>query len=130
MFIKLNRHTICHKKIQFDNKRYNVPFFSILNESSTIRAFLDALSKGATSEAAGYLSQTARKNLDINELCAMVGSRDYKRLSGRRFINTGYKTDAILLIDNESINKIIHLHLVKEPDSVSKWKIFDVESER
>jgi hypothetical protein len=72
-------------------------------------------------------------NVDMREIKGILnGGSDYKYLikadTGGRF--KACKTNSILVINEERRNSIIHLHMVKEPDSFGNWKIFGINCER
>lgn len=132
--MKIEKDSFVYKKLRLKNEEiYRKPYFSILNEDSTARLFIDAILRDATEEAFCYMSRSIPTNIDLHEIQGLLNSSvDYKYLikaeSGTR--SKGCKTNSILIINEECRNSIIHVHLVREPDRFGKWKIFGINCER
>lgn len=119
--------------VNLDVKRGNTPFFSLSDEAYTVKLFVDALSKSRHEDAKVYISKNFAKDFDLDELSDFFNKmHQYKHLIKVEFSATpkNCKTNSILVLNSDSKrNSIIHLHLVKEPDYFSKWKIYGIEKE-
>lgn len=119
------------KDFQPTYNRYN-PFFSICNEEAITKLFLEALIKNSTEEAKKYVSKNFVDKIDLFELKDFfTENANYKKLTKIEFDNRpkNSKTNSILFVGENNSSSIINLHMICEPDSFSKWKIYAVDRE-
>lgn len=133
-FLKVKQDSFIYKKLRLKNEEmYKKPYFSILNEDSTVKLFLDAILRDATEEAFCYMSRSIPTNIDLMEIQGILNAgSDYKYLI-KADTNTKKKlckTNSILIINEECRNSIIHVHMVREPDRFGNWKIFGINCEK
>ena len=112
---------------------FNSPCFASADDDNTVKLFLDAVSKWRFDEAKAYFSKNFHDDFDesiFEELFA--NTTNYKKLYKAEFNESprNCKTDSVLLLEEAGKKGIImHLHMMKEPDSYSKWKIYRIETE-
>ena len=112
---------------------FNSPCFASPDDDNTVKLFLDAVSKWRFDEAKAYFSKNFHDDFDesiFEELFA--NTTNYKKLYKAEFSERprNCKTDSVLLLEEAGKKGIImHLHMMKEPDSYSKWKIYRIETE-
>ncbi len=111
-------------------------------EASTVKLFLDAISNFSYDEAMTYMSKATASPSNLLALSDIFyDMQHYKHLVKAEFDKRpkNYKTNSILVMaddsgeeSNDGFKKgsIVHLHMVKEPDSISKWKIYSIEREQ
>lgn len=121
------------KSLQTTYNKYS-PFFSMCNEDAITQLFLEALIKNSAEEAKKYISKNFVDKIDLYELKDFFSDNvNYKKLTKIEFDNKikKSKTNSILFVGGDNNSSIINLHMICEPDSFSKWKIYaiDMESE-
>ncbi len=113
-------------KIPALNNNFHISFS---DEDITVKHFVEALYKKRKDDAKVYISKNLAGELDLDELSDVFNkSKCYKSLAKVEFTERpkNCKTNSILILQNSSI---IHLHLIKEPDAFSKWKIYGIDKE-
>lgn len=108
--------------------RHLSPFIKITTEKETISLFLHAYKNNL--EIRKYFSKIA--NFDIKLIEKLIDKTfEYKYIREVKKVNSNKKIikNSVLLINPNSINNILHLYLVKEPDNYSTWKIVLMELE-
>lgn len=123
-------HNYKQHQFYFDAKSNH--YFSLINDNSTPKSFIDALINKNFDDAMSYVS---RLNLfvDFEELKKIFdGINSYNCISVS-FKNTpavkGEKINSVF-VSHKNKKMILHFYLVNEPDCFSKWKIYRVEEER
>lgn len=109
----------------------NKPFVSLMNETGTVKLFVEALSKNRHEDALAYVSKNYAKNFDLGELSEYFGENGhYKHLVKVEFNQPPRNciTNSILVLENNK-SSIIHLHMIKEPDKFGSWKIYSIDKE-
>lgn len=114
-------------KIKLTNKPLS-PFTKVTTEKETIKLFLNAYRNNL--EINNYFSKTARFDKNIIEKL-INKSFEYKYIRQVKKVNIKNRIikNSVLLINENSLNNILHLYLVKEPDDYSTWKIVLMELE-
>jgi len=112
---------------------FNSPCYSSTEDDNTTTLFLDAVSKWRFDEAKVYFSKSFHDNFDESTFAELFSSTtNYKKLYKAEFSARplGCKTDSVLLMEEAGKKGVImHIHMMKEPDSYSKWKIYRIETE-
>jgi hypothetical protein len=112
--------------------RHRTPFFSLSDTDDTVKCFIDALSKSRLDDAKAYISKNFVKDFNLDEISRYINrENNYKTLIKAEFLETPRNcvTNSILVLNNDSCNSIIHVHLIKEPDGFGNWKICGIEKE-
>lgn len=109
-------------------------YLSFSDEENTVKLFVDALTRSRLEDARVYISKNYAKDFDLNELSDYFHTMcNYKNLIKAEFNEApkNCKTNSILVLscDNKRGDNIVHLHMIKEPDSFSKWKIYGIDKE-
>ncbi len=104
------------------------PFFSMLNQSGTLKFFVDALEKKNEEEARRYLSKMVAGSVNLEEAYELFHSKNkYKYLfSFQEEKRSKVSTISIAIGKNE---EIVHVKMVEEPDNHGIWKIIRIEKE-
>lgn len=113
--------------IKITNNPYK-SFIKIPTEKETIRLFFNAYKNNL--EISKYFSKAAR--FDIKLIESLINKTfQYKYIKEIKKSDNphGFIKNSVLLINENSINNILHLYLVKEPDVYSTWKIILMEFE-
>ena len=114
-------------------KKNDAPFISFSEDAHTVKLFVEALSKCRHDDAKAYISKHFAKDFDLEALSGVLcKAAYYKNLTKVNFAKTpgNCTTNAILILNSEGKrNSILHLHLIKEPDYHSKWKIYGFDKE-
>jgi len=109
------------------------PYFKITDDDGTASLFLEALSDFRLDAARGLISKNFAGSIDVLELAAFLeGSAAYKPLVRAEFSSCpkNCKVTSVLMAGGENAAEaIVHLRMIKEPDSISCWKIYSVERE-
>ena len=110
----------------------NAPFFKITDDDGTASSFLDALTNSRLETARGFISKNFASSIDVRELATILdGGASCKLLACAEFSNCprNCKVKSVLVRDGDASCAVVHLRMIKEPDSVSNWKIYSVERE-
>lgn len=108
------------------------PFFHVTTKISAVRNFLDAMITYDFIKASSYISKEVDNPLRFVNLVSDFlenSTWEYKWLIKMKFSNDDVNTHSVLVIHEKKTNDILHLHLVKEPDNLSIWKINKIEQE-
>ena len=108
------------------------PFFAFLNEDSTVKLFIDAVSGESPEEALAFISKSYVKHIDLLEIKNVLNhGLEYKYLVKAEIDkkNLNLKTNSVLIINKDTRNSVMHMHLVREPDVFGNWKIYGIERE-
>jgi len=92
--------------------------------------FLDAV-RANPDDAWAFVSKVYSARLDLNELRELL-SADIGHIKIASYVSTQKNclTRSIYVCDTaRKVRKLLHLHMIKEPDKNGKWKIFGVEQE-
>jgi len=109
----------------------NAPFYKITDDDGTASSFLEALTNFKLETARGFISKSFTSRIDVRELATILeGSAACKLMVRAEFGNCprNCKVKSVLVKDGASC-AIVHLRMIKEPDSISNWKIYSVERE-
>ena len=119
----------------------NFPFMKITRAAPCVRMeydasqqvisrFLDAV-RANPEDAWAFVSKVCSASLDLNELRELLDAgvqhvkiATYVNSSKNCLTRSVYVNDPI-----QKVRKLLHLHMIKEPDHNGKWKIFGVEQE-
>ena len=98
------------------------------DEEATARCFLQALRQPEYDGATLYLSKNFAERIPLVELANAVSESSYKLICGAEFDNPpkNSRTRTVLLLDSANI---LHLRMIREPDSFANWKIYQVDIE-
>ena len=108
------------------------PFFKITDDDGTASSFLQALTDFRLEAARGFISKSFASSIDIHELAAT-----FEGVAACKMVCAGFsncpkncKVKSVLMMDGQNAPcALVHLRLIREPDSVSNWKIYSVEKE-
>ena len=109
------------------------PFFMIPNEKHTVNEFLGAVSAGNMESAKIYLSRKmhSRDILDLDRLREIVGENTgfayVKGVPAPAGVPGGF--DGICKRSVIINGSVLHLYMIKEPDSAGDWKIYGLEND-
>lgn len=121
-----------YRNKQYSFKPSRKPFFSLLNEDATPKIFIEAVKDNNNDDARAYLSKSLGSDVDL-ELVKKIFKAEYsyKYLIEVAFNGSrGHKVKSVVLTDNDShIKEIVHFYMIKEPDSLSNWKIYKIVKE-
>ena len=98
-----------------------------------VSRFLDAV-RANPDDAWAFVSKMYSAKLDLNELRELL-SADIGHVKIATYVNSQKNclTRSIYVCDScdtrRKVRKLLHLHMIKEPDKNGKWKIFGVEQE-
>lgn len=124
-----------HVNCKVNSPLYKVPkkpFFHVSTKISVARNFLDAMTNLDFIKATSYISREIKDPLQTISLVGDFledGVWEYKWLIKLSYSSENINTQSILVIHEKKTNDILHLHLVKEPDIFSTWKINKIEQE-
>lgn len=128
-FVRLEHY---YKNKQYSFKPSKKPFFSLLNEDVTPRAFIEAVKGNNNEDARACLSKSLGGDIDLEVVKKIFKAEySYKYLIEVSFNGSrGHKVKSVMLTDNNCRYKgIVHFYMIKEPDSLSSWKIFKIVKE-
>ena len=109
----------------------NAPFFKITDDDGAASSFIEALTNLKFETARGFISKSFASRIDVRELATILEGGAACKLMVRAEFGTcprNCKVKSVLVKDGASC-AIVHLRMIKEPDSVSNWKIYSVERE-
>jgi len=105
---------------------------AVADDRATARSFMDALTSCRLDAAQGLVSKSFAGSVDVYELAAAFeGSAACKMIdAGLVSCPRNCKVKSVMVMDSSSaLCAVLHLHMLREPDSVSNWKIYSVERE-
>ncbi len=120
------------KKDYFHIDNSKSPFFSILNHQYTSKKFIGLIKKNKIVEAKNFISKDFLQDFNIHKLKEFFNDDNlYVALDKVCFIvNANEKINAFLIMDkNLKFKGIINFYMIKEPDNISKWKIYKITKE-
>jgi hypothetical protein len=111
-----------------------MPNFNLLSDNGIAALFLETVADNPE-EAWAYVSRYYAGSLDLEALHEVLGPD--KNAVCPFLINMTYETEpknrrtrSVLVMDSErKVKRLLHLHMVKEPDKYGPWKIYGVEQE-
>jgi len=97
-----------------------------------VSRFIDAVC-GNPDDAWAFVSKIYSARLDLNELQELL-TAGVQHVKIATYVNSSKNCITRSMYVNQQANghnvrKLLHLHMVKEPDHNGKWKIFGVEQE-
>jgi hypothetical protein len=110
------------------------PHFNILSDNGIAALFLETVAHNPE-DAWAFVSRHYAGSLDLdalheylgqdaNQVCPCLINATYETESGNR------RTRSVLVMDAErKVKRLLHLHMVKEPDKYGQWKIYGVDQE-
>ena len=107
------------------------PFFNILNDSGVASRFLEAVAADRE-DAWAFVSKNFVNAIDLDALRDVLGGSEQGRIYRASFNRDpkNCSTSSVLVMNPERGEKsILHLHMIREPDSFGQWKIYGVEQE-
>lgn len=109
------------------------PFFHIVTDNSIATLFLAAVAANAD-EAMAFVSKHCIGVIDLDALRDVLGQTNRVCESWVRapYANDpkNCQTQSVLVVDPErNVNRLLHLHMIREPDRYGQWKIYGVEQE-
>ena len=127
-----NRKNITHtyKSRQFCFKNGMNPFFSVENDLSAAKGFMEAVINGKSEEAGTYLSRSFLAYFKIDEIMKV-----FKDLKSYKCLYMPYKgtgrsgISPMLVKDTEDRVSVVKLYLRNEPDIFSNFKIYKITVE-
>ena len=109
----------------------NKPFIKVVNDTGTVNLFFDAIVKKDLDDAKAYVSKKFIDVIDLAELKEVIGTKKICKYVAMAEYNEGkthFRTNSVILVEN-GISSLVHVHLIQEPDHFGKWKIFGIEKE-
>ena len=108
------------------------PFVRMEYDASrqVISRFIDAVLANPD-DAWAFVSKVCSASLDLNELRELLDA-GVQHVKIATYVNSSKNCQTRCLYVNDpkrKVCKILHLHMIKEPDHNGKWKIFGVEQE-
>ena len=113
-------------------KYKNSPYIHVEYDASqqVVSRFLDAV-RTNPENAWAFVSKVYSAGLDLNELRELLDA-GIQHVKIATYVNSPKNclTRSFYVSDKrKKVRKLLHLHMVKEPDHNGKWKIFGVEQE-
>jgi len=108
------------------------PFFKITDDDGTASSFLKALTDFRLEAARGFISKNFASSIDVHELAATFEGAAACKMVCAEFASCprNCKVKSVLVMDEQCAPcAVVHLRMIREPDSVSNWKIYSVEKE-
>ena len=108
------------------------PFFKITDDDGTASSFLDALTSFRLDAARGLISKNFAGSIDVYDLAATFNGAEACKMVCAEFTSCprNCKVKSVLVTDRQDAPcTVVHLRMIREPDSVSNWKIYSVEKE-
>ena len=107
------------------------PFFNILTDNGIAALFLEAVAVNPD-EAMAFVSKHSAGAIDFEALRDVLGNTNHHCTS---WVQASYNSDpkncmtrSVLLVDpDHNIKRLLHLHMIREPDRYGQWKIYGVE---
>ena len=109
----------------------NKPFIKVMNDTGIVNLFLDAIVKKELADAKAYVSKKFIDAIDLAELKELIGTKKICNYVAMAEYNKGkniFRTNSVILFEN-GISSLFHIHLIREPDRFGSWKIFGIERE-
>ena len=119
----------------------NFPFIKLKNPASIVRMeydasrqvisrFIDAVLANPD-DAWVFVSKVCSASLDLNELRELLDAGvQHVKIATYVKKSNNCQTRSLYVNDpKRKTRKMLHLHMIKEPDHNGKWKIFGVEQE-
>lgn len=122
------QETAFQKPCQDIQREKGNPFFSITNEQSTVKHFLEAVTSSDAESARAYISKSFIGEIDLTELRNTLEIFENYKFLGQPHLPGKSYTGSVLMF-NKNRNSILKLHMVQEPDSYGNWKIYGIEKE-
>ena len=109
------------------------PFFNILTDNSIAALFLEAVAANPD-EAMAFVSKHSAGAIDFEALRDALDNTNQHCTS---WVQASYSSDpkncmtrSVMLVDpDKNIKRLLHLHMIREPDRYGQWKIYGVEQE-
>jgi hypothetical protein len=121
--------------IQFTAVKQTVfPHFDMLSDNSIAALFLKTVAANPE-DAWAYVSRHYAGTLDLDALHDVLGNSVNHLCSCPVHVTyeakpKNYRTRSVLVMDAEyKVKRLLHLHMVKEPDNYGQWKVYGVEQE-
>jgi len=105
-----------------------IPFFQ--DENQTVKSFVDALAGSRFDDARAYISKPYADVFDLDELSDYFSENKVCVSAAVAFRKAPRNclTKSILMREKDR-DSVIHLHMVREPDSFGNWKIYGIDKE-
>ena len=108
------------------------PFFKITDDDGTASSFLKALTDFRLDAALGFISKNFASSIDVYDLASTFEGTAACKMVCAEFASCprNCKVKSVLVMDGQNAPcAVVHLRMIREPDSVSNWKIYSVEKE-
>ena len=108
------------------------PFFKITDDDGAASSFLKALTDFRLEAALGFVSKNFASSIDVYELASTFEGTAACKMVCAEFASCprNCKVKSVLVMDGQNAPRaVVHLRMIREPDSVSNWKIYSVEKE-
>lgn len=132
--------------IPFPVKRHFAPMFKLpvhiskqktflteLDAKQTVKMFVEALALGRNDDALSHISKTFVQDFDLDELSEIFYEmKFYKFLIpiSSKLVPSHCMTNSILIMhEKHEMDSVVHLHLMRELDGSSAWKIYGLVKE-
>jgi hypothetical protein len=109
------------------------PFFNILTDNGIAAQFLEAVAVNPE-DAMAFVSKHSVGAIDFDALRDILGHENRLCASWVQATYSGNikncTTRSVLLVDRDkNVNRLLHLHMIREPDRYGQWKIFGIDQE-
>jgi hypothetical protein len=113
------------------------PHFHMLSDNGIAALFLETVADNPE-DAWAFVSRAYAGTLDLEALHNVLLGEDAKRIRVCPYmINATYEAEpknlrirSVMVMDPErKVKRLLHLHMIKEPDKYGQWKIYGVEQE-
>lgn len=116
----------------FMKTKLPIPYVSMEydQDRQIISRFFDAV-RANSEDAWAFVSHIYSSNLDLQELRELLDS-GVQHVKMVTYVNVSKhcQTRSVYVNDKKrKVRKLLHIHMVKQPDHNGKWKIFRVEQE-
>ena len=108
------------------------PFFKITDDDGTASSFLKALTDFRPDAARCFISKNFAASIDVYDLAATFEGAAACKMVCAEFEGRPKhcKVKSVLVTGGQDAScAVVHLRMIREPDSVSNWKICSVEKE-
>jgi len=114
-------------------KRQNAPSLGVaipyLHDHTVAARFLEAV-QANPDDAWAFVSKICAQSLDLEAIREVLGDSSYTQVLTAAYIGESKNsmTRSICIEDpKRGLRRLLHLHMVKEPDQYGLWKIYCVE---
>ena len=128
-FIKIPHSKFLSKKLNCNFNTHNdkkSPFFWIRNKKETINSFVDAVNSNKYDTALGLISKKVT-SIDLDEINDIFKNKIINKCIPI-YKSNGVKGFVSIALSDKKNQKseIIHIKMIKEPNKLGEWKIYEI----